>query len=730
MPKPSETQDDAWWESQRSRIIGLGERSFRKSYYPELRRSLSRLERFRALLDSAGEMILLVALPGGQVIDANSAATELLGEPAAGLIGRHLSTLGLRHANTILATLIEDAALGRAPSRQGEFALESAGGPLPIDLVYRVANLEGVDYGILLGRDATARVASESRLRLAARVFADSGEAILVVDRRSRIVEVNRAFEQITGYCRDEVIGNPLGMLLSRRHDPGAYRQILAALSAQGFWQGEVWSRRKNREIYPLWGSLSVIRDEQGRVCHVVAMFSDISESKATEARIQHMAHHDFLTGLPNRFLLNDRLEQLLVSARRNRTRFAVLFIDLDRFKNVNDTLGHKVGDRLLCVVAERLAKLLRQSDTVSRQGGDEFVVLLSEIDGPGEVAHVAFKLLRLLSEPCLVDGHELTITPSIGIAIGPDDGDDLDTLLKHADLAMYQVKQQGRDSFQFFRPEMTTRMLEMLNLEKDLRQAIRREEFELFYQPQVDLVTGRVIAVEALLRWRHPQRGLVAPAEFIPLAEETRLILPLGEWVLREACRQAAEWRRGPQPHLRVAVNLSTVQFQQPDLIGQVCSALQDSGLAADALELEVTESLLMVDANEAIRTLGALQSMGVTLAIDDFGTGYSSLAYLKQFPVSRLKIDRSFVRDINEDRDDAAICSAVIGLAASLNLEVVAEGVETLEQLERLRQSACHLAQGYLLGRPLSASGCEGLFAEWAGRLPSEAARSGNLL
>ncbi len=575
MPKPSEPDDEGWWDSQRDRIIGLGERSFRKSYYPELRRSLSRLERFRALLDFAGEMILLVALPGGQVIDANTAAAELLGEPVTGLIGRHLSALGFRDAERILAALAEDAAQGRTPSRQDEVVLQSASGPLPMDLVYRIATLEEVNYGILLGRDASVRVAAESRLRLAARVFADSGEGIMVADRRSRIVEVNRAFEQITGYGRDEILGKPLNSLLSRRHDPVLYRESLAALRARSYWQGEIWSQRKNREVYPIWMSLSVIRDEHGKVRHLVAMFSDISESKASEARLQHMAHHDFLTGLPNRVLLNDRLAQALVSARRNRTRFAVLIIDLDHFKNVNVVLGHKVGDRLLCVIAERLRNLLRASDTVSRQGGDEFIVLLGEIEGHGEAARVAHKLLQVTGEPCLVDGNELTVTPSVGIAIGPDDGEDIDTLLKHADLAMYQVKQQGRNGFQFFRPEMTTRMLEMLNLEKHLRQALKREEFRLFYQPQVDLSTGRVVAVEALLRWYHPELGLVSPAEFIPLAEETRLILPMGDWVLREACRQLAEWRRGACPGLRMAVNLSTVQFQQADLIGQVRSAL-----------------------------------------------------------------------------------------------------------------------------------------------------------
>lgn len=713
MLKPSEFDNDTSWEAQRDRIIGLGERSFRKSYYPELRRSLSRLERFRALLDFAGDMVLLVALPGGHVIDVNAAVTDILGQPLQTIINHRLDELGFSHVEHILATLTRDATgRGQAPVQCDEIVVQCPSGPLPVDLVYRVAIFDDVAYGVLFGRDARTRVAGEARLRLAEQVFSGSGEGIIVTDQRGRIVEVNRAFENIVGYHRSEVIGKNLSFLGGGYHDPEFYHQILKILRAEDYWQGEIWSQRKNGEIYPVWLSLSVIRGKKGMPRHFVAMFSDITESKINEARIQHMAHHDFLTGLPNRFLLNDRLEQLLVSVRRNHTRFAVLFVDLDRFKNVNDTLGHNAGDRLLCVVAERLSALLRRSDTISRQGGDEFIVLLSEIDGPSEAALVAHKLLRALSEPCRFDGEELTVTPSIGIAIAPDDGDDGDTLLKHADLAMYEVKQQGRNNFRFFRQEMTSRMLELLHLENHLRQALKRGELELFYQPQVDLASDRVVAVEALVCWRHPERGLISPADFIPLAEETGLILPLGHWVLREACLQVSEWRRGLWPEMRVAVNLSAVQFKQADLVGQVHSALDNAGVDASALELEVTESLLMRDARATIQTLHMLRSMGVTLAIDDFGTGYSSLAYLKQFPVSTLKIDRSFVRDIHEDAGDVAICEAIIGLARNLHLDVVAEGVETEAQLNWLHAAGCHLVQGFLLGRPLPAAECAARF------------------
>ncbi|EGV30312.1 diguanylate cyclase/phosphodiesterase with PAS/PAC sensor(s) [Thiorhodococcus drewsii AZ1] len=719
MLKLSELDDELLWELQRNRIIGLGERSFRKNYYPQLRCSLSRLERFRALLDCAGEMILLVALPSGQVIDANAAAAELLDLPLDGVIGQRLDVLGFSHAEVILAELVGEQASGGSPSLHHEVALQAGDAPRHLDLVCRAADLDGVLYGVLLGRDATRRVAAESRLRLAARVFADSAEGILVGDRRGRVVEINHAFEAITGYARDEVMGWPMHAFVSSRHDPGFFRSARQALKADNSWQGELWSQRKNREIYPLWLSLSLIRDHRGRVQNFVAMFSDISERKENEARIQHMAHHDFLTGLPNRFLLIDRLTQLLATARRDGRRFAVLFIDLDRFKTINDSLGHRVGDRLLCAIGERLRGRLRTSDTVARQGGDEFIVLLSYIEGPTEVVRVCNMLLSALSEPCLFEGHELSVTPSIGVAIGPDDGTDSDTLLKHADLAMYQVKRRGRNDFEFFRNEMRVHVTTLLQLERDLRHAVERDELEVFYQPQMDLRRGGLAAVEALLRWHHPERGLVLPGDFIPLAEESRLIVPIGEWVLRTACRQLAAWRAGQWPELRLAVNLSPVQFQQAELIEVVRSALDDSGLDPEVLELEVTEGLLMDNRDLTLQALADLKAMGIRLSIDDFGTGYSSLVYLKRFPVGQLKIDRSFVRDLLEDRGDAAICETIIALAGHLDLEVVAEGVEQVEQLDWLREAGCDRAQGYLLGRPMSVDALERRLSGDAGLL-----------
>ena len=709
MLKPSDERPPPSWEEERDRIIGLGERSFRKSYYPELRSNLSRLERFRTLLDFSGEMILLVALPAGAIIDANAAAAEMLGYRLDDLLGQPLSAIGLEGCGALLASLNSDATATAPPLRHCETLLHRQGGDtLPIDLTHRVAVVEGTHFGVLLGRDASARIAAESKLRLAARVISRSGEGIIISDAKGLIVEVNKAFETITGYSRADALGRNPNFLSSGRQDKEFYRRMWQTLHAEGFWQGEIWNRRKNNEIFPEWLSLSAIRDDGGEITHYVATFSDVTEAKANEARIQHMAHHDFLTGLPNRFLLTDRFKQVAAAAERNDTRYALLFIDLDRFKNVNDTLGHSIGDQLLRDVASRLGSIVRGTDTLSRQGGDEFLVLLGEVETPEAAAIVARKLMQVLGEPFLLDGHPITVTPSIGIAVSPEDGTDLDSLLKHADLAMYDAKQQGRNNYQFFRREMNARSLELLLMESDLRQALRKSEFELHYQPQISVSSGRPQGLEALLRWRHPERGLVSPADFIPMAEETGLILPIGQWVLNTACQQLANWRTNGWPELRVAVNLSAAQFRQQDLLTQVEAALAAANLPADALELEVTESILMIDAEGTAKMLNALNAMGVALAIDDFGTGYSSLAYLKRFSVSTLKVDRSFVNGIGIDGEDAAICSAIIGLARSLRLDVVAEGVETQAQYDWLAKAGCHIIQGYFTGRPAPAATC----------------------
>ncbi|PKO85934.1 MAG: sensor domain-containing diguanylate cyclase [Betaproteobacteria bacterium HGW-Betaproteobacteria-12] len=553
-------------------------------------------------------------------------------------------------------------------------------------------------------QDITEHQQAEETLELYANVFQHSGEAIMVTDHDNRIVAVNPAFSRQTGYTLAEVAGKNPRLLAAGRTTPETYTALWAALAQSGYWQGELWDRNRDGRIYPKWAVISAIRDARGEITHYIASFTDISDRKAAEERIEHLAHHDSLTGLFNRYNLEIRLSQALLSARREQHFLAVLFIDLDRFKVINDTLGHHTGDQLLVEVARRLKGCVRESDIVARQGGDEFVVVLSGLAVPADASPPASKILQALAEPYEIAGDRLHSSPSIGIAIFPGDGDDAGTLMKHADAAMYHAKEQGRNNLQYFTAELNAAASERLLLERELRIAIETRQFELHYQPQftADGPFDRPFAVEALVRWRHPQRGLIPPDRFIPVAEETGLIEAIGDWVLHEACNQLAQWKAegiGPQ---RVAVNISAHQLRTADLVERVAEVLQRYRLAHDELELEITESVAMSDPASAIERLDALRELGVTLAIDDFGTGYSSLAYLKRLPIQVLKLDRAFVRDIETDENDAAISAATLALAHSLGLKVVAEGIETEGQSRFLRQHGCDLLQGYLYGRP----------------------------
>jgi len=566
--------------------------------------------------------------------------------------------------------------------------------------------------------DITTRKRAEEQLRLAGEVFQSSGEAIVITDGDMRILSVNPAFTTVSGYSADEALGQtPYGLsrgIRSQERD----REIWTRVWEQGYWQGEVWDRRRNGDVYPKWLSVSVVRDSNGRPVNYIEIFSDISERKEREERVRHLAHHDFLTDLPNRVLLNDRITQAISMAERNRTQAAVMFLDLDRFKNVNDSLGHSVGDKLLQEVARRLRGSMRSSDTVSRQGGDEFVILIPDMADAADVARAAQKVLDAVAQPYSIDGHELATTPSIGISVYPNDGRDVETLLKNADAAMYHAKESGRNNYQFFTPDMNTRALERLSLERSLRRAIDRAELRLHYQPQYDVRTRQIVGVEALIRWEHPDFGLLPPGRFIRFAEETGLILSMGEWVLREACRQNRAWQAQGLPPVRVAVNISAVQFRNTTLSHTVDSALKEAGLDSRWLVLEVTESVIMQDVERVTDSLEQLKALGLELAIDDFGIGYSSLSYLKRFPIDRLKIDQSFVRDITSDKDDAAITSAIIGLTRNLGLRTIAEGVETREQLEFLQLHGCDEAQGFLFSKPLPPEECTAILGAEANR------------
>ena len=554
-------------------------------------------------------------------------------------------------------------------------------------------------------QDITEQKIVELQLHQAAKVFEHTSEGVIITGPDQRIVAVNRAFTRITGYTAEEVKGRKPKILRSGRHDDNFYRQMWTAIAATGLWQGEIWNRRKDGVDYPEWLSISEVRDESGAIVNYIGVFADITLIKETQNKLEHSAHHDALTGLPNRVLFRDRLEQGLAAAHRDGKGVALLFVDLDRFKVINDTLGHEAGDLLLQEVARRLPGCLREDDTVARMGGDEFVVILRGISQPEDAALLAARLLAEASRPLPLASHEVAATLSIGISLYPQDGKDVSTLLKNADAAMYRAKDMGRNCYQYYSNEMTAAGLARLELESDLRQALERGEFLLYYQPQVDLTKGHIIGAEALIRWRHPSRGIISPEVFIPLAEDIGLIGAIGEWVLNTACHDARSWQMAGLPPLRVAVNASGRQISNDHVLDKVTAALQSSGLAPQFLEIEVTESVVMKDAARAISTLYALRDLGVALAIDDFGTGYSSLSYLKRFPIDRLKIDKSFVEGLPDVADDAAISMAIIAMAHSLRLSVIAEGVETEAQLAFLRSHGCDEIQGYYFSKPLPA-------------------------
>ncbi|OMG56424.1 hypothetical protein BJN45_02060 [Azonexus hydrophilus] len=557
---------------------------------------------------------------------------------------------------------------------------------------------------VLTVQDVTSRWEAEEQLRLAEQVFEYSPEAILVTDGDGTILRVNPAFTLITGYPPEDAIGRNPRILRSDRHDEAFYREMWRSLADEDHWHGEIWDRRKNGETYPKWLCINAVRLAQGNTRYV-ALFADISERKAHEERIDYLARHDALTGLANRRLLEDRFAKLLAAARRSDEGVALMLIDLDRFKQVNDSLGHQVGDQLLVEVARRLNVSVRAGDTVARLGGDEFVVLLAGIESHRDVVPVAEKIQAALVQAVHTPMHLLHTSPSIGVSLFPGDGGDLDSLLQAADIAMYQVKAAGRNAWMFFESRMNDEVRIRHRLETDLRLALERGEFQLHYQPQFDVDGDEVIAWEALLRWQHPLHGWIEPADFIPVAEDIGLILPLGEWVLEAACREAVKWTDQRYGNERVAVNVSARQLEQGDLAGIVARILRETGLAPGRLELELTESALMSNTPRVQQTLRDLKALGVHLTLDDFGTGYSSLAYLSTFTVDRLKIDRSFMRDIENKPNNAAIILAVVALAKALGMEVVAEGVETLQQRAFLVGSGCLKAQGFLYARPMPA-------------------------
>nr|EPB94843.1 sensory box protein [Pseudomonas plecoglossicida NB2011] len=556
-----------------------------------------------------------------------------------------------------------------------------------------------------IGVGARLRRDDRERLRMAAAVFDSTLEGVLVTDRDGLIVHVNRAFMRITGYQADEVLGHRPSKFKSGRHGVSFYQDIFSTLAEKGEWSGEVWNRRKSGEIYPQWQTICAIRDDSGELTHYVAVFSDISAIMHSEQELAYLAHHDPLTGLPNRLLFNDRVEQALASAQANKRGCGLLLLDLDHFQSINDGLGHTIGDQLLKLVGERLRDLLGNGVTLARLGGDEFGVLLEHCQEVGQADKLAQSIIDRLREAFEFEGHRLFISASVGISLFPSDALGAEQLLRNADAALFKAKGNGRACYALYTEELTAHAQHRVETAGELRRALEQDELRVFYQPVYDLFTARLVGVEALVRWQHPLRGMVSPGEFIPIAERTGLIAEIDAWVLRSACRQMVQWQAQGRVLAFVAVNVSSRLFGQRELYQQVAEVLHETGLDPAMLELEVTESAVMEDPEVALEQLHRLRELGLNLAIDDFGTGYSSLLRLKRLPVQKLKIDQGFVAGLPLDEDDIAIVRVIIALARSMGMQVHAEGIEQAEQARFLLEHQCQLGQGYWFGRPLPA-------------------------
>lgn len=580
------------------------------------------------------------------------------------------------------------------------------------DKVVLTKDGQGKADGLLgAARDVTERKEAEARLQMLSGALEQTADGVMITDRDGIIEYVNPAFEEMTGYSRTESLGKKPDILKSGMQSREFYERVWATVSAGDVFKDVFINRRKSGEFYFEEKTISPLKDAQGRITHYIATGKDISERVATQERLQYLAHHDALTELPNRVLFLDRLKQAMALGRRYNRLVAVMFLDLDNFKRVNDTLGHQAGDRLLLAAAERLSKCVRSRDTVARLGGDEFAIILEEVASVDDVSPIAEKVLEGLSMSFEVDGRTVDISTSIGISLFPNDGTDFQTLLRNADAAMYRAKQQGRNNYQFYTPAYVARNFPRSTLETNLRLALERNEFFVCYQALVDTYDEKAVGVEALLRWQHPRLGEIMPEKFIPLLEDSGLILPVEEWVLQTACAQHKAWRKQGLDSLKIAVNLSAHQFHRKDLVDSVRRVLSDTGMEPRLLKLEITEGMLLHHGEATMDTLRALHELGVEVCIDDFGTGYSALSYLKKFAVSSIKIDRSFVQDVATDSDSASITAAIIALGHSLRLQVIAEGAETAEQVRLLREQGCDELQGFYYSRPVRADA----FAQW---------------
>ncbi|MBI5162585.1 MAG: EAL domain-containing protein [Magnetospirillum sp.] len=671
----------------------------------ELRQSEAR---FRAVFANAGVGVA-VTDTAGTLIEVNPAFCAMLGYDGDEM--RALTWQSLTHPEDVGTNqaLQRDMVAGR---RDGYQLLKrylakdghTVWGFLTVTAV-RDADTNLFRFSVAVIEDVTERKRLEDEMRLAATVFANTGEGLFVTDAACAIIHVNPAFSDITGYAAEDVLGKNPRMLASGRHGDEFYERMWQALRETGKWQGEIWDRRKSGEMFAVWQNIAAVRDADGAIANYVAVISDITSRKEVEERLSYQANHDPLTRLPNRTLFQERLNRALARAHRNQNLVALLFVDLDRFKQVNDTLGHLAGDILLQQVAERLGGSVRQGDTVARLSGDEFTVILEDIQDARDAAAVAHKILRLMAEPFDLSGHPATISSSIGVALYPADAGEPQALIKLADAAMYRAKHSGRNGCRFHSEAVNAQAFERLALESALRLALERHELEVHYQPVFDARTGHVAALEALLRWRHPEVGMVVPAQFVSLAEETGLILPIGQWVMETVCAQAKAWRDQGFASMEIGINVSGRQLRQPDMIELVAAALEHSRLPPATLVVEVPEGSVAERGQDTGSVFARLSALGVGLSIDEFGAGYSSLAFLRRLPAGSLKMAQAFVRNVGGNSDDAEIAAAIIAVARGLHMTVVAPGVETEEQLSFLVSCGCDRVQGYLLARPMAA-------------------------
>ena len=674
-------------------------------------------QKFSILFSKANFATMLTRLPDYELVDVNDAFLQLLGYTKQEVIGRTPLEIGLIHNSEQREQTISELKRYKSVVNSEHTFFSKSGAALTILINANLLEIDGQDHVLSTFQDITERKKAEEDLRIAATAF-ESHEGMIITDADANILRVNLAFTHITGYSAEEAIGQNPRLLSSRQHDQAFYTAMWGHIIAKGSWTGEVWNRRKNGEVYPGLLTITAVKNTQNAVTHYVGTLNDISIRMASENQIKQLAYYDTLTSLPNRTLLHDRMKQAFISSARLDTQCALLFIDLDNFKMLNDTLGHDVGDLLLMQVSQRLLDCVREDDTVARIGGDEFVIILEGLSNdPAEASaqseEVGEKILSSLGFPYSLNGHDYNGTPSIGFALFKGHSNSVDDLLKQADIAMYQAKAAGRNTLRFFDQNMQDIVTRRVNLENELHEAIQNNQFLLYYQSQVD-ITGRITGAKVLIRWEHPERGMVSPAEFIPLAEETGLILPIGQWVLETSCRQLVRWATASATrNLQLAVNVSAYQFRLEDFVAKVQDTLIMTGADPSKLKLELTESLLVENVEDIIQKMSDLKTIGVSFSLDDFGTGYSSLSYLKKLPLSQLKIDQSFVRDLLTDPNDAAIARTIIALAQSMGLSVIAEGVETKEQHDFLAIHGCNHFQGYFFSKPVPVGQFEALLS-----------------